>query len=304
MSRHHVTITCAFCLLVISGTLLRVRHVQDAGAAGITEDPPQTIELTGIIRDFRERTVEKGHPDFERRPDNGFAQYMGNVSPLLGEDGKPVFTGGGYKVTQQWTDGQGRPICHLIYDPDLGDVEGSFGASGSGGIGSAGSFDQWYRDVPGTNISKLLSISLQRQADGTYVFDDKADPVFSTLGGFFPADDQMFGNSGGSPDHNFHFTFELHGEFVYDANAGEFFRFVGDDDIWVFIDGKMVIDLGGVHSAKEQYVDVNRLGMVDGETYHLDFFFAERHRTQCNFLITTNLPLISRELPTVSVMHD
>jgi hypothetical protein len=42
----------------------------------------------------------------------------------------------------------------------------------------------------------------------------------------------------------------------------------------------------------------------DGETYRLDFFFAERHRTRSNFRITTNLPPVTTELPTVSVMHD
>ena len=39
-------------------------------------------------------------------------------------------------------------------------------------------------------------------------------------------------------------------------------------------------------------------------SYQLDFFFAERHRTQSNFRITTNLPLVSTELPTFSEMHD
>ena len=57
-------------------------------------------------------------------------------------------------------------------------------------------------------------------------------------------------------------------------------------------------------ASREQYIDVNRLDMADGETYRLDFFFAERHRTQSNFRITTNLPLVSVALPTVSVMHD
>ena len=266
--------------------------------------PPASIELTGIVRDFTERTAEGGHPDFERKPDHGFGHYIGNIAATLGDDGKPVFTGGGHEVIDQWTDAQGRPICKLLYDSSLGDQTGDLNATDSGGIESAESFALWYRDVPGVNVSAPLSITLDRQDDGTYVFDDKLDSEYSALGGFFPIDDGLFGNSGGSPDHNFHFTFELHGEFLYDSDAGQFFRFVGDDDIWVFIDGWLVIDLGGVHSSCEQFVDANRLGMADGETYRLDFFFAERHRTQSNFRITTNLPLVSRELPTVSVMHD
>jgi fibro-slime domain-containing protein len=273
-------------------------------SAGSDEGPPATIELTGIVRDFREHSVEGGHPDFERRPDNGFGHYTGNVAATLGSNGDPVFTGEGRKVEDPWTDVQGRPICPLLYDENLGDHEGSLGDSDNGAITSDETFSQWYRDQPGVNVSAPLSITLLRQADGTYMFDDKLDPVYSAIGGFFPIDDRLFGNPGGVPDHNFHFTFELHGEFVYDAGAEQFFRFIGDDDIWVFIDGEMVIDLGGVHSAQEQYVDVNRLGMTDGDTYRLDFFFAERHRTQANFRITTNLPLVSMELPTVSVMHD
>ena len=34
-------------------------------------DPPTTVSLTGVVRDFRERTVAGGHPDFERRPAHG-----------------------------------------------------------------------------------------------------------------------------------------------------------------------------------------------------------------------------------------
>jgi fibro-slime domain-containing protein len=59
-----------------------------------------------------------------------------------------------------------------------------------------------------------------------------------------------------------------------------------------------------VHAAVEQFVDVSRLGLVDGETYSLDFFFAERHRTQSNFRIVTNLFLETVAPPTISAVFD
>ncbi len=297
------TIGCALAVLggVGAATLMWSRP---ASADGSGE--PASIELTGVVRDFRERSDEDGHPDFERQPDHGFGHYAGNVSPYLGHDKKPVFVGDGHKVVEQWTDSEHRPICYALYDPGLGDHEGEFASQpDSGAIDSAASFDQWYRDVPGVNLSKPLTITLHRQADGSYVFDDELDPLYEERGGFFPIEDELFGNPGGSPDRNFHFTFELHAEFTYDAGAAQFFKFVGDDDVWVFIDGQLVIDLGGVHSSKSQYVDLSRLGLVDGETYTIDFFFAERHRTQSNFRIETSLELENpAALPSVTVIAD
>jgi fibro-slime domain-containing protein len=267
-------------------------------------DPPEVIELTGIVRDFRERTVEGGHPDFERRPDLGFGLYCGNVATYLGEDGNPVFTGAGWKVYSQWEDTEGRAICYTLYDPDAGDVEGDAGGASTGGIESAESFNQWFNDVPGTNMSRELTIRLIRQEDGSYAFDDKSDPEYDPLGGFFPIEDELFGNPGGDPDRNFHFTFELHTEFIYDADGAQVFKFTGDDDVWVFVDGRLVIDLGGVKPARDQYVDLDRLGLEDGETYPLDFFFAERHRTQSNFRIQTNVKLMNVQVPTITAAFD
>lgn len=271
-----------------------------------TTNPPATVTLTGVVRDFKERTVSPGgHTDFERQPNGGFAQYCDNIQPTLGADKKPVFKGGGWKLKTQWKNAQGKNICWRLYNPSLGDVQGSKNSgTDTGGINGAASFNKWYNDDIAVNVSAPLSLTLTRQSNGTYVFDSNTDPQCVALGGFFPIENQLFGNPGGSPNRNFHFTYELHTKFRYNASANQVFGFRGDDDVFVFINGQLVIDLGGVHGAIEQEVNLNRLGLVDGQEYDLDFFFAERHRTQSNFKITTNIVLQNTVLPTVSNAFD
>lgn len=262
--------------------------------------PPSNMKLTGVVRDFIERTKEGGHPDFERKPDGGFGHYVGNIATALDAEGKPVFIGGGHKIRYQWANSSGLPIYYGLYDYSKGDVRGSWNeGTDSGGIQSAESFSQWYRDTPGLNMSQPMSITLQRSG-GT---DEQ--PIYTYQSdAFFPIDGMLYGNSGGTPDHNFHFTFELHTNFTYLAGTGQAFSFYGDDDVWVFINNNLVIDIGGVHGKVQQIIEVDRLGLDDGKTYPLDFFFAERHRTESNFRIDTTLVLKNQDLPTVSAAYD
>ncbi len=278
------------------------------------EAPPASVQLTGKVRDFKPFGVAGGHIDFENTPENGMARYAGIVAPLIGNDGKPVYGGTGNKITNQWRDSQGRQISYLLYDASQGDVEGSWGQAGTGGITSADSFAQWFRDVPVYNLSAPLTLTLVRQVDGMYLFDDTIDPYYAAKGGFYPIDDQLFGNSGGNGngngggpnDHNFHFTFEVHTEFQYDASMGQSFKFEGTDSVWLYIDGQLVNDLVGVHASHDQFVDLNRpkLGLVDGEWYRLDFFFAQRYEPQAHFSISTNVVLDSLPIGTVSAVFD
>lgn len=96
-----------------------------------------------------------------------------------------------------------------------------------------------------------------------------------------------------SAGRNQQFCFESHAQFVY--KPGLRFNFRGDDDIWVFIGGKLAVDLGGTHLAAPGYAvldnltDKNGNPFQEGETYDLDIFFCDRRTTMSNVRINTNM---------------
>lgn len=143
-------------------------------------------------------------------------------------------------------------------------------------ITSVASFADWYHDVPGTNMPFPIDLGLMEDTPGLFVYDNSA---------FFPIDGQGFGNEGNP--HNYHFTTEVHTSFAY--QGGEVFTFRGDDDLWMFVDGRLAIDLGGLHPAQEASVMMDTLGLTVGETYPMDIFHAERHTDQSNFRISTTI---------------
>ncbi len=155
-------------------------------------------------------------------------------------------------------------------------------AGGAGTLTTHGAdaFDQWYRDVPGVNQSTEFTIQLVDDGSGIFVYDNQE---------FFPLDGQLMGNEGNA--HNYHFTYEIHTEFTY--RGGEVFGFTGDDDLFVFINGHLAIDLGGVHGPLSQEADLDALaGTLNIEpdnVYPLDFFFAERHLVLSTFRIATTI---------------
>jgi len=140
-------------------------------------------------------------------------------------------------------------------------------------------FDQWFRNTEGINLPIPLAITLSPGA-GVFTYDN---------GNFFPIDDEGFGNEGNP--HNYHFTYEIHATFDY--QGGEVFTFTGDDDLFTFVNNRLAIDLGGVHGAENQTIDMDAmadtLGISVGGTYALDFFFAERHTSESNFRIDTSI---------------
>jgi len=88
---------------------------------------------------------------------------------------------------------------------------------------------------------------------------------------------------------NQHFCFESHANFVYSPE--QVFYIMGDDDLWVYINNQLVIDLGGNHVPAPDHVDLSTLKLVAGETYPLDIFFCDRRTTQASLRISTNITL-------------
>ena len=292
--------------LAAAAGLCTPASAQSAGGDGYS-NLPATLTLTGVVRDFKARELSGGHADFQRQPTAGFGHYIGMVADDLDAEGKPVYASTGRKISSNWRDAAGRNIMppRAHFPAVTGDRAGSAATTAGGALTSADAFGQWFRDVPGVNASRTLDLTLVRQENSNrYVFNDRTDAAYANQGGFFPVNGEMYGNYS-STGKNFHFTFELDTEFVFNRGSGQVFTFTGDDDVWVFVDGKCVIDIGGVHSAVSQTIDLDRLSWLEsGQTYSLKFFFAERHTTQSNFRIETTLSLRNVQAPTTTALHD
>lgn len=101
------------------------------------------------------------------------------------------------------------------------------------------------------------------------------------------ADPAKNGDDGKS--HNFNYTIRTHSRFVYKEGADQKFFFSGDDDVYVFVNGNLLVDLGGQHQQEDGSFNLDSLaedpkyGLINGKAVDFDFFYMERHSTASNF---------------------
>jgi fibro-slime domain-containing protein len=283
-----------------------------SGGAGGADTCGQKLPV--VYRDFKPFGAAGGHDDFEasargiKNSDGSLFQGWndigcGLVETTLGADGKPhAFTGMPDKndgITLPGMVGKQQRVVSGAgcYPSTTGDCNvGTCMKWGitpiSYSIKSAASFDQWYNTVPNVNQEIMGEITLVETPpdSGVSVYDTKA---------FFPLDNQGFGNTP-SQSHNYHFTTEIHVKFTY--AAGQKFTFRGDDDLWIFVNGKLALDVGGQHQALLGVIDFDAqaatLGITAGNSYPMDIFHAERQTVESNFRIETNIKCF---VPTVVV---
>ena len=104
-----------------------------------------------------------------------------------------------------------------------------------------------------------------------------------------PINGLLLGNEGDF--NNYHFTAEIDAVFTYATGTGQWLEVRCTDDAYVFINGRLVLDLGGYGYDKMMYVDVDRLGLTDGETARMQLFHAQRQHGLGIFRLQTNIAL-------------
>jgi fibro-slime domain-containing protein len=263
-----VAATAALATAVVSAT----RASATAGGA-----PPTSLVLSTTLRDFLYYGTTSpgfGDPDFQNK---AAGLETGLVQSTLGTDSEPVWKSNGQTLSGA------ANFCWWYHDR---------------GCNGAGSVNPYAADVPDDASGNPPSITLTQISQGVYQYANTAYYPVDGLGWNSPqhGSPQTSADCNSNVQHNFAFTQEIHSAFVYSPSLSPTVTLTTEDDGWLFINGKLAIDLGGVHSASTGSITLNpstaaTFGLTNGQLVSFDLFTAQRHTCASQLSLTTSLLL-------------
>lgn len=178
-----------------------------------------------------------------------------------------------------------------------------------------------YDTVNGT-ISNTQTDTITTREGTTYVrgnlqAETRFDPIAAIGDGnqYYGKNGDAYANAVGDTGNdkyynatNYNLTLEGHAKFIYYDDADLYFNFTGDDDVYLYINGIRVLDMGGAHAISKCGISLNSVrdlcGLKDGEVYDFDFYYMERHGTAANFGIETNIKIVDPSMLTTKTGYQ
>jgi fibro-slime domain-containing protein len=262
---------------------------------------PNPLILPIVYHDFQSWKDPSGHPDFEHYLGNGVA---GMAQATLGANGVPVHAAG----CVAWSSNNCAPgAATPTWDPTVD------------------WFGMWYVDTPAYNKTIVQTLTLGGQVTAgitpTMPCNTPGQPACTafqfTNELFFPLDG-VSGTWGTTPGQTHDYGFTSVTRYWFEYSGASMLTFVGDDDVFVYINKTLAVDLGGTHQRATGSIAIDatggtgyacdfvapgtaggacdpvgktgghvvNLGLTTGSIYEIGVFQAERHTTDSHYQLT------------------